>query len=259
MNVALQDLQSLCSKSELTLLRASQSPDLAQWTAVELKRHAVLARKLTDKWQGLARDQARVESRKSGSPNLLSRSHQKHALFQGALQAFETQLAVAERTMPGSSGFTKATSELRNRQAREVRQSTRKDLLRTKQAINKTTVKSATKSATKTATKSAKKTAKKTATKAAKKTARTKSSAPKRKVKGVKKPLVVAAVVPASKKPATKKTAVKAIAPVSALSQRTIEGKLKARRLANAGRSPKIASHISAQGKRTQARRDAKR
>ena len=52
-------------------------------------------RKLTDKWQDLSRTQAPTESRKSGSPNLESRTHAKHDLFRAAMESFEAKLSSA--------------------------------------------------------------------------------------------------------------------------------------------------------------------
>jgi len=243
-----EELKSLLTKSELALVLASQPPALDKWTALELKRYAVQARKLFDKWQGLARDQSRDQRKKSGASDLQSRTHQKQEIFQNALQALEAALQNAERTAPGSSGATKPTSELRTRQARVVRQSTRKELHRTKQAINKTAAKptAATPSAVK-KVKTSKTT--KAATKA------TKSPSKPASARATTKKGVAAKAT----KPAVTKIATQKIAPKSAASQRAIQGKAKARKLDASGKTTRVAGHVSAKGKRAQARRDSKR
>ena len=136
MSLSQDEIRSLCTKPELALVVASQSPALEKLSLAELKKHAANTRKLTDKWQGLSRSQSRTESRKSGSPDLDSRSHAKQNLLKETLATFEARLKVMESVPSVAPTTAKPTATVRAKAARVVRQTTKKDLHRTKKSIN---------------------------------------------------------------------------------------------------------------------------
>ncbi|MFN7731379.1 MAG: hypothetical protein ACK5OB_05730 [Pirellula sp.] len=264
------EIRELCTKEELAIVLASQSPALEKLSPAEVKKHASNARKLSDKWQKLSRGQARTESRKSGSPDLDSRSHAKHTLFKEVLGVFESRSAAIENLPTVTSGAGRKTpSAIRTQQARVTRQTTRKELHGTKKKLNaaakaaapakpaaaaaSTTTKVATKKKAKPATKTAKKGTTKAAAakKALNKTAATRAA---------RRPTVSADAKPAtSVKPAVKAVAAKKVAPATTTAQKTaLAGKAKANRVAISNRTSNIAGHVSGKGKRAQARRDTK-
>lgn len=269
MPLSLDEIRALCTKEELALVLASRSPSIEKLSSTEVKKHAVNSRKMADKWQKLSRGQARTESRKTGAPDLDSRSHAKHELFKETLDVFEARLAAIE-SVPTvtSSAERKPAAAVRTQAARAARQSTRKQLHGTKKKINASAapaavpktatvksppVKSATvKKGTKKATKPTKTATKKGATKsAAAKQALVKTAA----TRAAKKP----AAASTSVQPKTKSVSVKKITPAISPAQKTaLGGKLKADRKAISNRTSNIAGHVSAKGKRAQARRDSK-
>jgi len=263
------EIRELCTKEELAIVLASQSPALEKLSPADVKKHASNARKLSDKWQKLSRGQARTESRKSGSPDLDSRSHAKHTLFKEVLGVFETRSAAIESLPTVTSGAGRRTpSAIRTQQARVTRQTTRKELHGTKKKLNAAAkaaapakpaaaAASTTKVATKKKAKPATKTAKKGTTKAAAaKKALNKTAA----TRAARRPTVSADAKPAtSVKPAVKAVAAKKVAPATTTAQKTaLAGKAKANRVAISNRTSNIAGHVSGKGKRAQARRDSK-
>jgi len=266
MSLSLQEIRELCTKQELSLVLASQLPALEKLSTTELKKHAVNARKLVDKWQDLSRAQARTEGLKTGSPNLDGRTHAKYDLFRAIMESFEGRLnsTATKPPMPASKRPIKST--VRAAEAKATRQSTRKELHGTKKKINAAAVKvPAAKRTVVTAT----------AAKITPKKAKPKVSAPKKvsaktsaKVTATKQALVKTAGARAAKrttvsvaaplKPATKKKSTSRVAPGTAAQRATLGGKAKANRVAISNRSSNIAGHVSSKGKLTQAKRDSK-
>ena len=66
MAVRMSQVKSVCTANEVSLVLASRKPQLETLSPAELKRSARRARALFDKWQGLARGQARARSQKEG-------------------------------------------------------------------------------------------------------------------------------------------------------------------------------------------------
>ncbi len=93
MPVPAAKVKSLCSPSETELVRASRKPELAELTPAEVKRLAVLRRKLFDKWQGLGRGQARARTRQVGLGTADANTELKVQIFREALTSFEARLA----------------------------------------------------------------------------------------------------------------------------------------------------------------------
>jgi hypothetical protein len=273
MPLSLDEIRALCTKEELALVLSSHSPAIEKFSPAEIKTYVLNTRKHVDKWQKLSRGQARTESRKTGAPDHDSRSHAKHTLFKETLAVYEARLAVLD-TIPtvASSAGRKTPAVIRNQKTRVTRQTTRKELHRTKKKINSaaakvaptvpavaaapatTTKKVATKKKAKPSTKSATKKGTKKAVAAKQVLAKTAA------VRAAKRVIIAPDAVPSTAvKPATKTVAAKKVAPGTTPSQKTkIAGKAKANRVAISNRSTNIAGHVSAKGKRSQARRDSK-
>jgi hypothetical protein len=244
---------------------------------------------LVDKWQKLSRGQSRDESRKTGEPDLASKTYTKHQVMHEALEAYQARLAVVATTASVEASAKKLTPRERTASARVSRQSARTELQGVKKTVNKvakarsiqaakkaapvkaapvkaapvkstpvkaapvkaavkaapvkaTAVKASTKKAPASKSEAAKKTLVKTAAKRTAKRAEVASSAPalavpKKVVKTTAKPGIVAAT-PAAK------------------AQLTASAKSNRVKLSN--RSSNIAGHVSAKGKRAQAKRDSK-
>lgn len=277
MALSSQELRELCTPKEWALIVASQPGAIEKLSATDLKNHASNARKLVSKWQDLSRSQDRVESRKSGSPNPESRSHDKHEAFRNALTAFQAQLAAAPVGSPASRSQGKPPANARSIEARSQRRDTRKTLGSTKQSLNRAAKAAAPKAVAPKANPVAVAAPAKTpTTKAATKKASTKKPAAKKPTaknasaklvaQRKKRAVALASAKPAATqaKPAKPAKAPKAIAPKaiaakgSPAAKASLDGKVKATRTAIAGRTNKIAGHVSGKGKRVQGKRDAR-
>jgi hypothetical protein len=267
MALSSQELREICTTKEWAIILASQPGTVEKLSQADLKKHAANAQKLVSKWQDLSRSQARTESRKSGSPNLDSRSHDKHQAFKNALGAFQGAIASAP-TAPAAAAKGKPTSKTRSIEARSQRRSTRKALGNVKQSLNRsakpapaadpapTRVTATAKKVATNKTAATKTATKKVATKkpAAKTVATTKLAAQRKKrAAALAQSASSNSVAPATKKPPK---AIKAKG--SPAAQTSLAGKVKSTRTAIAVRTNKIAGHVSGKGKRAQGKRDAR-
>lgn len=270
MSLSLDEIRSMCTKAEYDLISASRSPSIEKLSVAQLKKNATNARKLADKWQKLSRGQSRSESRKTGEPNLASRSYAKQQAIHEALAAYDAQLATAATVTTVESSAKKITPKQRTATARVSRQAARTELQGVKKTLNKTAKASAPKSPV----------AKTTAAKApATKVAKTKSAGTKpassktaTKAAAVKKTLVKTAAKRTAKRGAlesnatrvepvkkvVKTTSKTGVAAPSAATKAQLAGKAKSNRVKLSNRTSNIAGHVSAKGKRVQAKRDAK-
>ena len=289
MSLSLDEVRLLCTKAEYALVAESRTPAIEQLTAMKLKTNTANARKLVDKWQKLSRGQSRDESRKTGEPDLASKTYAKHQVMHEALEAYQARLAVVATTATVEASAKKLTPRERTASARVSRQSARTELQGVKKTVNKvakarsiqaakkaapvkstpikaapakaavkaapvkatavkatavkaTAVKASTKKAPASKSEAAKKTLVKTASKRTAKRAEVASSAPalavpKKVVKTTAKPGIVAAT-PAAKA--------------------QLAASAKSNRVKLSNRSSNIAGHVSAKGKRAQAKRDSK-
>ena len=289
MSLSLDEVRLLCTKAEYSLVAESRTPAIEQLTAMKLKTNTANARKLVDKWQKLSRGQSRDESRKTGEPDLASKTYAKHQVMHEALEAYQARLAVVATTASVEASAKKLTPRERTASARVSRQSARTELQGVKKTVNKvakarsiqaakkaapvkaapvkatpvkaapvkaavkaapakaapvkaTAVKASTKKAPASKSEAAKKTLVKTAAKRTAKRAEVASSAPalavpKKVVKTTAKPGIVAAT-PAAKA--------------------QLAASAKSNRVKLSNRSSNIAGHVSAKGKRAQAKRDSK-
>jgi hypothetical protein len=253
MALSSQEIRELCTPKEWAIILASQPGTIEKLSAADLKKHAANAQKLVTKWQDLSRSQARVESRKSGSPNLESRSHEKHEAFRNASAAFQKQLASA----PAATGSTgKPTAAARSVQARSQRRETRKILSSTKQSINRKAQSAVPRTKSVVASDPAK--ADPPAKKPAAKKPAAKSATAKLAAQRKKRAAALAAAPKSAPQPKPAK-APKSIAAKGTPAAKTgLAGKVKATRTAIAVRTNKIAGHVSGKGKRAQGKRDSR-
>ena len=285
MSLSLDEVRLLCTKAEYALVAESRTPAIEQLTAMKLKTNTANARKLVDKWQKLARGQSRDESRKTGEPDLASKTYTKHQVMHEALEAYQARLAVAATTATVEASAKKLTPRERTASARVARQSARTELQGVKKTVNKVakarSIQAAKKAAPVKATpvkaapvKAAPVKAapvKATPVKAAPVKASTKK-APAAKSEAVKKTLVktaakrtakraeVAASSPAlaAPKKVVKTTAKPGIVAPTPAAKAQLAASAKSSRVKLSNRSSNIAGHVSAKGKRAQAKRDSK-
>jgi hypothetical protein len=289
MSLSLDEVRLLCTKAEYALVAESRTPAIEQLTAMKLKTNTANARKLVDKWQKLSRGQSRDESRKTGEPDLASKTYTKHQVMHEALEAYQARLAVAATTASVEASAKKLTPRERTASARVSRQSARTELQGVKKTVNKVakarSIQAAKKAAPVKAT-PVKATPAKPAAKAAPvkaaavktapvKTAAVKATtkkAPAAKSEAVKKTLVktaakrtakraeVAASAPAlaAPKKVVKTTAKPGIVAATPAAKAQLAASAKSNRVKLSNRSSNIAGHVSAKGKRAQAKRDSK-
>jgi hypothetical protein len=284
MSLSLDEVRLLCTKAEYALVAESRTPAIEQLTAMKLKTNTANARKLVDKWQKLARGQSRDESRKTGEPDLASKTYTKHQVMHEALEAYQARLAVAATTATVEASAKKLTPRERTASARVSRQSARTELQGVKKTVNKVakarSIQAAKKAAPVKAT-PAKPAVKAAPVKAAPvKTAPVKAAAvkatakkaPAAKSEAVKKTLVktaakrtakraeVAASAPAiaAPKKVVKTTAKPGIVAPTPAAKAQLAASAKSNRVKLSNRSSNIAGHVSAKGKRAQAKRDSK-
>ena len=289
MSLSLDEVRLLCTKAEYALVAESRTPAIEQLTAMKLKTNTANARKLVDKWQKLSRGQSRDESRKTGEPDLASKTYAKHQVMHEALEAYQARLAVAATTATVEASAKKLTPRERTASARVSRQSARTELQGVKKTVNKvakarsiqaakkaTPVKAAPVKATpvkaapvKAAVKAAP--VKATAVKATAVKASTKK-APASKSEAAKKTLVKTAAKRTAKraevassspaiavpKKVVKTTAKPGIVAATPAAKAQLAASAKSNRVKLSNRSSNIAGHVSAKGKRAQAKRDSK-
>jgi hypothetical protein len=285
MSLSLDEVRLLCTKAEYALVAESRTPAIEQLTAMKLKTNTANARKLVDKWQKLSRGQSRDESRKTGEPDLASKTYTKHQVMHEALEAYQARLAVAATTATVEASAKKLTPRERTASARASRQSARTELQGVKKTVNKVakarSIQAAKKAAPVKATPVKAAPVKAAPAKAAPvkatpvKTAAVKAStkkAPAAKSEAVKKTLVktaakrtakraeVAASAPAiaAPKKVVKTTAKPGIVAPTPAAKAQLAASAKSNRVKLSNRSSNIAGHVSAKGKRAQAKRDSK-
>jgi len=264
MALSLSEVKALCTASEFAVVEASRSPSLEKLSASDLKKNAQLARKLFDKWQGQSRKQARTSSQAAGFPDTDTRSNSKTEVFREALDALEGRLKSIESSTGTKAIVAKGTPKIeRSRQTRIARQETKKQLHGTKKKLN-----AASKAAAATAAPAVAAVAPVAAAPAA--PAKKVAKGPKKRVTPAQRAAKKANVKRTMPKPVsvvktTTKTKTKTGAPsavksvVSASSNRpAVVGKAKQNTLKISNKTSNIAGHISAKGKRAQAKRDGK-
>ena len=289
MSLSLDEVRLLCTKAEYALVAESRTPAIEQLTAMKLKTNTANARKLVDKWQKLSRGQSRDESRKTGEPDLASKTYAKHQVMHEALEAYQARLAVVATTASVEASAKKLTPRERTASARVSRQSARTELQGVKKTVNKVAkarsiqaakkaapvkaapVKSAPVKATPVKAAPVKAAVKAAPVKAAAVKASTKK-APASKSEAAKKTLVKTAAKRTAKraevassspaiavpKKVVKTTAKPGIVAATPAAKAQLAASAKSNRVKLSNRSSNIAGHVSAKGKRAQAKRDSK-
>src|SRR5580765_2623151 len=92
MTISAAKIKAICTREETALVRASRKPELDKLSKAEIKRLAVRARKLHDKWQGLGRGQSRSKRRAVGTSGVDPNTRLKAQIFREAIERFESQL-----------------------------------------------------------------------------------------------------------------------------------------------------------------------
>lgn len=125
MAVPASRVRSICTESEAELVRASRRPELALLQPSELKRKASRARKLFDKWRGLAHKQSRAVGGKPDNTLL------KAQVFEEALRAFEGRLSKLDTPKKRTDDLpARPNKHQRNATARRSRAKVRKKISR---------------------------------------------------------------------------------------------------------------------------------
>lgn len=254
----LSTARAVCTATELALIESSHGPSLDKADATRLKKKITVARELRDKWRDQFERQRREVQQSQGSRvnDKNQRSEEKSELFAKALARFEEQLVKWEAA-PASASTKKSPSRATPVKADRVR-AHRADRSRTKEALNELIVPKVPRKAAVIAKPVAAKSVAakpKAATKVAPpvKAAAAKVAAPLKTKLPLKKTVKKVAVL-------SRKVAAKAKLPKSALAATaTAKSAAKATRLKVSGKNSRVQGHVSAAGKRSQARRDGKK
>ena len=240
--------KSLCTTTELRLINSSHGPALEKYDASGLKKKIVLARELRDKWNDVfTRQRREVQKKEAARVNDKNeRSQEKSQLFANALARFEEQLKKVVANPSLFTGVKKsavpaATKAQRVRTQRVVRARTKEQLKDLIPASPKKAV-----VVKKVASPAPVAPTKKTAALPVKPKAAAKKSVKAKKA--VKKPVGAPSTLAKAKGP---KTAAAPTKSASAVAKQT--------RIKMSGKDSRVRGHVSASGKRNQARRDNKR
>jgi hypothetical protein len=137
MTVPASKVRSCCTTSEVALVRASRKGQLEQLSQAELKRLAVRARSLFDKWRGLGRGQSRARSRKVGFGDLDANTGLKAQIFRDALHGFEAQIEkLAGSAAPAAKAAKPKLKRHRTAEHRSARAAVRKGMTAVEDLLN---------------------------------------------------------------------------------------------------------------------------
>ena len=92
MPVPAAKVKALCTASETTLVHSSRKAELAQLDGAEVKKLAILARQLHDKWGDLNRRQSRAHGATHAPHDVDTNSHVKEEIFRDAHARFEERM-----------------------------------------------------------------------------------------------------------------------------------------------------------------------
>ena len=247
----LSDAKSLCTVTELRLIESSHGPTLEKADQTRLKKKIALAREQRDKWRDLFTRQRRDVQQEQASRDNQSnkRSERKSELFANALTRFEAQLAKVMEAPPVAPA-AKATSRPVTPKADRVR-AQRVARATTKLKLKELELPTATKKVSPPTVDKPVDPVVVTPTPPTKATTKTKSKSPTKKAtkkvsakKVAGSPSRLAKAKPAASKVAQTKGAAAAA---------------KSTRIKVSGKDSRVRGHVSASGKRSQARRDSKR
>jgi hypothetical protein len=247
MALNLKKARELCNKSEWELVKASKRDEIGQLTEAQLKRHVARARTMRDKW----RDQAVTQRRKTQqeqqarTTSANARSAEKAEIFDDVLARFEKQLqrvAASSSSTSGGSARKSPPKRVRSEEHRASRAQVRKKLATKRAKLDEQKVLESSAAAESPASEGAA-------------TEQSVSPTLKKKVKKVAKKGTKKAQL--ARKASKKKTPVKSDT-LNRSSQRSAKTAAKSAKLTKSGVTTRTRGHVSARGKRSQARRDSR-
>lgn len=246
MPVPAAKVKALCSSTEAELVRNSRPPQIKSLSLAEVKAAKARARKLADKWQGQSHKQSRAKKGAKGTSDADANTQLKAEIFREALAAYEARQAELEAKGAKPVGKKKAPAKkVRAASHRGARAAIRDELAlvtevlnRGAQMVKKTVLNAAASLSHRAADESGAPSSAAEAKAADKK--------PVKKKVGLQKK--VTKIVPPAKA---------GLAKPSRGKQVRVATKAKQTKLAESGKTSRIAGHVSARGKRSQARRDA--
>jgi hypothetical protein len=242
MAVSLAKFKEIATAAEIELVKASRA--LKELTTAEAKQLTSRARKHYDKWLDLSRAQARELGKKVGFGEIKANTEMKLQAFAEALEKFEAHLVKMGSAPTAKKKVASKTKQTRNAGHRAARSAIRGELSATQESLKEPARKTAKKKAVKKAA-AKKETSKKAEVKppVVDETA-TAEAAPKKKV-------------PKRGHPATPPTANRGLT-LDKGKNRKASTAAKQSRLDRSGVTSRVQGHVSARGKRSQGRRDAK-
>jgi hypothetical protein len=233
----LADAKALCSVTEFRLIQSSHGQSLEKSDLAQLKKKVVLARELRDKWRDLYEQQRREVQQGQGMRvnELNQRSEEKISIFANALARFEERLQKAQSEPAKKTPVRKVPTKTQRTQGHRVSRARVREELKEVQVAKSNTKPAAPKA--------------------------TPAPAP---VAAVKPKAVVKTKLPMKK--TAKKATAKAKRPAASKSAKAAvrstaaaKSAAKSTRLKVSGKESRVKGHVSAAGKRNQARRDSKR
>jgi len=136
MTIPAAKVRTLCTPAEVAIVRASRKPELEQLSQAEVKRMAVRARKLVDKWKDLGRSQSRTVTRKVGAGAVEANTAIKAEIFRDALSNFEAKLAKFEGKVGGKTKPKTKPKKVRAVDHRASRAAVRKGMSAVEDLLN---------------------------------------------------------------------------------------------------------------------------
>jgi len=249
--LSLAAAKTLCTTSEWQLVRASQGSTLSQLSGDELKKNLSLARRLRNKWRDLATEQRRETQRQQGSrlTKTETRTRQKAELFEEVVGRFEEQLRKVESSAASPSPALKTprrvSKQKRTAEHRQTRAETRKNLEEKRLLLEAQRAADAAKTPAAVPPAKAKAATRKRAVKPS-------AAAPKAKKAARKKPPAVKPTKAKFPNPASGETT-----PGNFSRSLTAKTAAKRARIKTSGLTTRTRGHVTARGRRKQARRDS--
>ena len=264
--------RQLCSPDELRLVEASRRGTLGKLDAATLNKTITQVRRLRDKWRDVSTRQVRRSQGQAGArvSDENQRSQQKAELFQHVLVRLEAQrerLAASPAAAPSAPAGRKPAKPLRAQEHRAKRAGVKGQLQQKAAKLNQKAIQAAGPTrhttapsspaaaaakdagqATASKQKAGAGTKKAASKKAAKKLASLKKKLPARKKAAVQQPPAAAE----STRPAVPAS------PLKSARQLRAATAAKQARIQASGLNTRTRGHVSARGKRNQARRDAR-
>lgn len=241
MSIPLSRVKSLCTQTELALVQASRAPQLNRLSLPEARELATRARRMFDKAQGLGRQQGRQQAKRGvGQPGTATAI--KEQIFRDALDALERQVQTLQEsgaTAAAAPAAKKKVKSQRTAQHRASRATVRKGLSELKEELAESAAARRPQPAAKSAAAPAA---------PASVAAETSAAAPARRP----------GKQPAAGKSSSKRGLGAPAGGRAADARKQLKANTAAKktRISMSGLTTRVRGHVSARGKRSQARRD---